>query len=261
MRYVVAATLALSAAVIAQSPPQEFEVAVIKRNISADSSSGGRFGANGQEDLINVSARTLITRAYPSRGSSTIVGLPAWTESERYDATVKADRRRPREESVPMWRALLADRMKLTAHYEPREEMTFDLVFARPDHRLGPQLKPTTCARLNQAAAPSGDRKPCGFSVGPNRLSIGPTTIVALARSLQLQTEALVVDKTGLEGEFDVELTFSPQELGATGAAATPSDAPDFFTAVQEQLGLKLAPSSSQVEVLVIDHVERPSEN
>jgi uncharacterized protein (TIGR03435 family) len=261
MRYVVAGILALSAAVLAQGPPREFEVAVIKRNVSADAASGGRFGANGQEDLTNVSGRTLITRAYPARGSSTIVGLPPWIDSERFDVTVKADRRRPRDETAPMWRALLADRMKLQAHYEPREEMTFDLVFARPDHRLGPQLKPTTCARANQAAAPSGDRKPCGFSVGPNRVWIGPTTIAALARSLQLQTERLVVDKTGLEGEFDVELTFTPRELGATGAAATPTDAPDFFTAVQEQLGLKLAPSSSQVEVLVIDHVEHPSEN
>jgi uncharacterized protein (TIGR03435 family) len=237
-------------------------VAVIKRNVSADSSSGGRLGANGQEDLINVSARTLITRAFPSRGSNTIIGLPSWAEAERYDVTVKSDRRRPRDESVPMWRTLLADRMKLAAHYEPREEMTYDLMFARPDHRLGPQLKPTTCVRFNQAQAPAGDRKPCGFSVGANRVSVGPTTIAALARTLQLQTERLVVDKTGLEGEFDVELTFTPRELGTTaGAAPAPTDAPDFFTALQEQLGLKLVPSTSHVEVLVVDHVERPSEN
>jgi uncharacterized protein (TIGR03435 family) len=70
------------------------------------------------------------------------------------------------------------------------------------------------------------------------------------------------LDKTGLDGEFDVELTFTPRELGsATATAAAPTDAPDFFTAVQEQLGLKLAPSTAQVDVLVIDHIERPSEN
>jgi len=79
---------------------------------------------------------------------------------------------------------------------------------------------------------------------------------------LQGPAERLVIDKTGLEGNFDVDLSFIARQLGAPpNAATTAGDTPDFFTAVQEQLGLRLAPTTSQVEVLVIDHVERPSEN
>jgi uncharacterized protein (TIGR03435 family) len=264
MRYVVI-LLVLTVDVVAQDRiaapvPTEFEVAVIKRNVSADSSSGGRLSANGQQDMNNVSARSLIVQAFPSRGSGTIVGLPSWAETERYDVTVKADRRRPRDEYVPMWRALLADRMKLAAHYEPREEATYDLVFVRADHRLGPGLKPSTCIPLNQT--PAAGQQSCGFSVAPDRVRIGPTTIAALARVLQGEAGRLVVDKTNLVGTFDIDMFFSPRQLtGSNPGAAVPGDAPDFFTALQEQLGLKLVPNTSQVEVLVIDHVERPTEN
>jgi uncharacterized protein (TIGR03435 family) len=267
MRYALLA-LSLIVDVAAQEPiapaiPTEFEVAVIKRNVSGDASSGGRLSANGQQEMINVSARSLVTQAFPSRGSTTIVGVPSWAETDRYDVTVKADRRRPREESAPMWRALLAERMKLAAHYEPREEPTYDLVFARPDHRLGPQLQPTSCVPFNQAAQASrSDRKPCGFSVGATRISIGPTTIAALARVLQGQAGRLVVDQTSLAGNFDIDLSFSPRQLaGDNPTSAAPSDAPDFFTAVQEQLGLKLVANTSTVDVLVIDRIERPTEN
>ena len=259
MRHLLIALLALAVTVSAQSPPGEFEVATIKRNVSADTVSGMRSNANGQQDLTNVTARTLIAQAFPSRGSSQIVGLPSWAEEDRYDVIVKADRRRPRDELVPMWQALLADRMKLTAHYEPREEMAWDLVFARADHRLGPRLTSSTCVPLSQT--PAAGQQSCGFSVGQDHVTIGPTTIAALARVLQGEAGRLVVDKTGLEGNFDVALSFAPRQLGGTPTAAGSGDAPDFFTAVQEQLGLKLVSTSSQVEVLVIDHIERPTEN
>lgn len=260
MRHLLAALTMVGVTVNAQGPPQEFEVATIRRNMSADTATAMRSTANGQQNLTNVTARTLINQAFPSRGSSQIVGLPRWAEEERYDVIVKADRRRPRDEQVPMWRALLVDRMKLTAHYEPREEPVWDLVFARADRRLGPQLRPSTCIPLPQAPAPG--QQPCGFSIAPDHVAIGPTTIAALARVLQGEAGRLIIDKTGLEGSFDVALAFSPRQLGATAsAAAPPADAPDFFTAVQEQLGLKLVSASSRVEVLVIDHIERPTEN
>jgi len=97
----------LAVTVNAQSPPPEFEVATIKRNISADAATLMRSTASGQQDMTNVTARTLVDQAFPSRGSRQIVGLPSWAETERYDVIVKADRRRPRDELVPMWRALL----------------------------------------------------------------------------------------------------------------------------------------------------------
>jgi len=256
VRHALIATLILTTAVLVAQVPGEFEVASIKRNTSADSSSSARSEPTGRQVMTNVSARMLVSQAFPSRGSNQIVGLPSWAESERYDVTVKTDRRRPRDEQIPMWRALLTDRMKLTAHYEAREEPTYDLVFARPDHRLGPQLKPTSCVPLS---APADDKRPrCGFSVNADRIAIGPVTTAALANALRLTAGRLVTDKTGLQGSFDVELSFRPAELGNS---PNPNDAPDFFTAVQEQLGLKLVGSTGSVEVLVIDHIEHPAEN
>jgi hypothetical protein len=95
-----------------------------------------------------------------------------------------------------MWRKLLNDRMKLAAHYEACEEATCDLVFARADHRLGPQLRPSTCT----PAQSDTDDGPTALRLlgGPNRITIAPTTIVALARVLQGEAGRLIVDKTGL---------------------------------------------------------------
>jgi uncharacterized protein (TIGR03435 family) len=247
------------AATPADQPPTEFEVASIKRNSGADSSSSMRSEVNGRQVLTNVSARTIVSQAYPSRGSNQIVGLPAWAESEHYDVIVKADKRRPRDEQLPMWRTLLADRMKLMAHYESREEATYDLVFARGDRRLGPQLKPATCTP--GATAPG--TPPCtGFIMAATHLQVPRTTLGGLAGLLRQGAGRLVVDKTGLDGQYAVDLSYAPPQSGSSAAAApNPGDAPDFFTAVQEQLGLKLVPSTSQVEVLVIDRIERPEEN
>jgi uncharacterized protein (TIGR03435 family) len=266
MRYAVILVVLTAVGVIAQDGtlapiPTEFEVASIKRNTSGDASSNMRSTVNGQQVMVNITARTLITQAFPSRGSALIIGLPAWVGSEHYDVEVKTDRRRPREEQAPLWRKLLADRMKLAAHYEMREEPSYDLVFARADRRLGPQLKPSTCAPLTPPAPVA--QTPCGFQVGTNRIAVGRTTVAALARLLSNSAGRFIVDKTGLEGAFDVDFSFEAPQPGTptTIAAAVPNDTPDFFTAVQEQLGLKLVGSTAQVEVLVIDHVERPAEN
>jgi uncharacterized protein (TIGR03435 family) len=166
--------------------------------------------------------------------------------------------------------------MKLAAHYEPREEPSYDLVFARPDHRLGPQLTPTVCPTPGPRPAPDAKLAPpastpsadadllarCSRLVfGGSPLSLPRMTIGGLTGLLRQSAGRLVIDQTGLDGFFDIELTYTPPRAAGADTAANPGDAPDFFTAVQEQLGFKLVPSTTPVEVLVVDHIERPTEN
>jgi len=274
-------------AAVAQGP-LEFEVASIKVHAPDNSgrfSSSMRTMPNGQIVMTNVSLRTLIGRAYPSRGSQQIINVPAWSDGVYYDVNVKADRPVSRDEQQAMWQALLADRLKLAAHYESREEATFDLVFARADHKLGSKMKPTTCpapapppatgagpvAAAPAVAAPPPSTPRTGADVMAscngilttgNAIFAPRTTAASLAIWLRSPAGRQVIDKTGLDGFFDVEFSYStPRPAGADTGAADPGEPPEFFTAVQDQLGFKLEPSRTMVEVLVLDHVEPPSDN
>jgi uncharacterized protein (TIGR03435 family) len=274
----------LDAAAARQNPsaPLEFEVASIKVHAPDNSgrfSSSMRTMPNGQIVMTNVSLRTLIGRAYPSRGSQQIINVPAWSDGVFYDVNVKANRPVSRDEQQAMWQALLADRLKLAAHYESREEATFDLVFARADHKLGSKMKPTTCpAPAPPPAAGSGPvaappaRTPrtgadvmasCNGILTTGTAIFAPrTTAASLAIWLRSPAGRQVIDKTGLDGFFDVEFSYStPRPAGADTGAADPGEPPEFFTALQDQLGFKLEPSRTKVEVLVLDHIDPPSEN
>ena len=201
-----------------------------------------------------------------------IVGIPDWMMRERYDVTAKPPAGWTREQlgqAMPaMWRAIFADRMKLVAHVEQREKDANVLVLARSDGRLGPGLAPSTldCTPRPDAApqtlpqtVPSLQerRNRCGMSMGRGVIVSGSVTLVELARSMSGLAGGEIEDRTGLKGAYSVELTFSLQRSGG----ASVNDAPDFFTAVQEQLGLKLQREKRMMPVFVIDHVERPSAN
>ena len=266
----------------ADPPPLEFEVASIKLHPPDNS---GRFQSsmrtlpNKQMVLTNVSLRTLVGRGYPSRGSQQILGFPTWAEGKYYDVTVKANRQVSRDEQQEMWRVLLADRLKLAAHYESREEATYDLVFARTDRRLGPKMKASTCPPPTPptpgtpppAAAPGPPVRRTGAEVMASCngvLTTGSaifaprTNVSGLVIWLRGPAGRQVIDKTGLDGVFDVEFSYStPKPAGADAAPVDPNEPPEFFTALQDQLGFKLEPSKTQVEVLVVDHLEPPTEN
>ena len=269
----------VNVAVVAQSAapaaagPAEFEVASIKRNTSGEPRMAMRTLPSGEEMLTNVAASLLVGTAYPTDGGPTF-GLPAWASSERYDVVVKAPQRPSREQRLEMWRALLADRMKLAAHYETREQDSYDLVLARTDGRLGPQLKPSTldCSQPARGGGPGGAPTApptpeqaaarCGFMGTGRGVYSGAMTMSSLAGMLRGPSGRYVVDKTGLQGTYSVSLTYAPQ--GTTPGSVpelVADDAPTVFTALQEQLGLKLQPSTAAVRVVVIDHVERPTEN
>jgi len=285
----------VGAFVIAQTPPPSpqsqapsadtpaFEVASVKPNKSGDGrvmigmQPGGRFTAT------NVPLRMLIRNAYQLQDAQ-LVGGPDWIASDRFDIMAKAEGDPPPTPPGTagpiqlMLRTLLADRFKLVVHNETRELPIYALVLARSDGRLGPQLRPAAvdCAAMAAArgrggpppALPQpGERPTCGMRIGPGQMAGGGFPLSQFATTLSQFVQRGVVDRTGLTGNFDLDLTWTPDFQGRGGPP--PPGAPDLppidpngpsiFTAVQEQLGLKLDSQKGPVDVLVIDRVEQPT--
>jgi len=299
MRIALSALLLVAAAVdvFSQTPPAPetsgltFEVVSVKRNTTgALGSNGSGERPDGTFTLLNVPVVTLIGRAYPSNMPipvDSVPGLPDWAavRGERYDIVAKSSLSRPAtvDERRAMVRALLADRFKLATHMENREQQTYDLVFARGDHRLGPNIKPSEpgCeAKLAaeraamEAAHAEGKQQPPPM---PNRNGKTPSclawimglpvegdiTMDLLSSGLRLATLRPVTNKTGLAGSYRIKLTFDfgASSLRGPEVAPNPDAPPTIFVALQEQLGLKLDLVKVTKETLVIDHIERPTEN
>jgi uncharacterized protein (TIGR03435 family) len=277
----------------------EFEVASIKRNTnSTPTPTGPPPGPNtGQITLTWIPARFLATRAYPDLTTPIIVeGLPAWADSERYDVTAKFHPGATPAEQAEMWKTLLAERMKLQAHYETKPRNGYRLVLARADQRLGPQMTPATItcppadattaapapaavreiamAVLSQRRAPTAQEEAtllsqCSSMGIGDRLYAGSVDMKGLAQSLQFlaRLDGPIADATGLEGRYAIKLWAARAALAplttAPGAAVEPSvdDAPSLFNALTDQLGLKLERTTVDGKVLVVDHIERPTEN
>jgi uncharacterized protein (TIGR03435 family) len=197
-----------------------------------------------------------------------VSGYPDWVRNETYDIVAKPapGSNATREQRGEMMRNMLIDRMKVAGHVQEEERNAFALVVARRDGRLGPQLTPSTldCTAQGPAApspAPSPDApRRCGMRMGPGTIESGGIRLDQLVNSFTGLAGGFVTNRTGLEGYYAVTLTFAPRRLTAT---STPSDggAPQFVTALQEQLGLKLVPEKLVVKVFVIDHIERPTPN
>src|SRR3954468_2530033 len=259
---------------LAAQAPLEFEVASIKRNTSGDRGNSMRSMPDGTEVMVNSPISTFIGAAYPSQ-SGQYVGLPDWARTERYDVTVKAPAGTTREQERQMWRALFAERMKLAAHDETTEQPIYNLVLARTDGRLGPKLKPSAhdCIAESAAARQGGGPPPplttdadfldsCGMRMGAGRIIGGGMTMQGFTFNLRGLSGRVVQDKTGLKGFYAMDFTYAePNQGGGTPRAGDPTDAPSVFTALQEQLGLKLEPDKMLLQHVVIDHIERPTEN
>jgi uncharacterized protein (TIGR03435 family) len=181
-----------------------------------------------------------------------------------------------------MMRNLLAERFKLVARLEKKEMPIYSLVLARPDGKLGPKIEvsKTDCAALAGArrgggpppAPPQpGERPSCGMFMGIGSLAAGGVSMTQLAQALSPQVNRIIVDKTGLTGQYAFNLDFTPDQLpraGGPGPALPPGapplppvdpNGPSLFTAIQEQLGLKLEATRGPVDVLVIESVEQPT--
>jgi uncharacterized protein (TIGR03435 family) len=237
---------------------------------------------NGRFTATNATPRGLVLRAY-GLVDSQLIGAPDWLNTERYhvDARAAAPVDGP-ESLMPLVRTLLVDRFKLKVHPETRELPSYVLTFARRDRQLGMQIRPTQtdCTRATtltveevRAAARDG-WPPCGMQYvvsyvtnvsGTNAVKMrfrrSGITLAALATALQPTVNRPVVDQTGLEGRFDVEYSFAPQPPTPGVESPFGPEAPPLFVALEEQLGLKLESRRMQVPVLVVDSIERPSEN
>jgi uncharacterized protein (TIGR03435 family) len=222
----------------------------------------------GGVTMINVPLRAIVQFAYGINTPSRIIGHPDWTNVERFDIQARPPQGQTGVEQMrPMLQALLADRFKMVARPDKREVQSYALVKARPDRPLGAGLKPSTAKCTGggvltpaPAVASNPDAVPCGVRPGgAGRILLIGVPMAQLAPLISLVVQRPVVDRTGITGNFDIEMTFSPGQ--APGGDLGNPDSPSIFTALEEQLGLKLDAEREVVEVLVIDRIERPSEN
>jgi uncharacterized protein (TIGR03435 family) len=187
-----------------------------------------------------------------------LAGVPDWVTSENYDISAEPDAEG--EPSIKQWRSmvkkLMADRFQLKFHYEKRELTVYTLTVAK----TGPKM----------TTSQSDPSMVAGLGFGPpGNFGATNATIAGFAEAMgQAVLDRPVLDQTGLTGRFDFRLTWTADEtqFGAVGgykpaATENPDAPPDIFTAIQEELGLKLVSTKAPVDVLVIDHIERPSAN
>ena len=202
-----------------------------------------------------------------------IEGGPNWIHSERFDIDATSDG----HPSIlmmqgPMMQKLLEDRFKLKIHRETRQGPVYELALGKAAPTLKP-LQDGSCTPVVVGRPlpllPDGQRR-CRNMVSPNSVDFEGGTLSMFAGSLGMLLDRPVIDKTGITSYFEIHLAFSPDdsaaprpvtpEPGASAAVRLP-DGPSIFQAIQQQLGLRLVPAKGPVGVLVIDHIERPSEN
>lgn len=275
----------LAATLTGQTPPRAaFEVATLKRNPNCEMDP--RSGPSpGRVELRCLPLRAYIRMAYgvftggsPNIRRVEVLGGPSWLDNERYDLSAKAAGPASTAEMMgPMLQALLEERLQLKTHTEPRETAVFELTVLPGKLKLEP-IAEGACTPLELFAMPKpGDTtKYCGG--GSQRMTADRTTIAdwtgvtmdELAnRMLSAIVERQVVNRTRLDGRYDIHVEFvRPARPGmvsingqpAPAPTSDPAAGPSIFTALQS-LGLKLTPGKAPLDVIVIDRVERPSEN
>jgi uncharacterized protein (TIGR03435 family) len=278
--------LAVSAiAVPAQTPVggPKVEVATIHRNKDSEA---GRAAAppgtpipparvlvlpGGRLNAMGISTMELIRDAYgyTNRPASDVTG-PGWLDVERFDVVIKGDRPEfgPGQpfgmlplDAAGLVRDFLTDRFKLKVRTEKRERGIYELRMLRSDRKLGPGLTPSEGSCIS-IYAPAGPQPRCEFVLGGGRgVQLGNVTMPELAMFFSVfpAVNTAVVDKTDLTGTFNVKM--SAFVGGGVANAAADDPRPQMFTAVQDMLGLKLERVRGQVDVVIVERVERPTEN
>jgi uncharacterized protein (TIGR03435 family) len=253
----------------AAAPAIAFEAVTVKANKSSDKNAGLRSPHDSDSiTATNLPLFYIVLFTYNFNHVNLVEGLPDWTATERFDVTAKvapADldtfHKLTGAQRMVMFQRVLADRFKLQVHREPREVPVYNLVVAAGGVKMK-QAKP-------------GDPYPNGLedTYGKNMVISEPGKLEAqagvmtdLAALLSHLGERQVVDKTGLAGKYDFTLLWPPDQAEISnpgGLGSPPSDAsgPSLFTALRDQLGLKLEPATGPVEYFVVDHIERPLEN
>jgi uncharacterized protein (TIGR03435 family) len=273
-----------------------FEVASVKPNTSGGPGMRIGFQPGGRFTASNMTLREMIRIAYQVQPFQ-LTGGPGWIDSERFDVTAKAEGDVPPAQMWLMMRTLVAERFNVAVRHETREMPIYALVLARSDGRMGERLRPAgpDCLALTIPAGmpapppppggpgrggpgpagrgpggPGGPGSPgsndpngppaCPTIFGPGFMSARRTTMAQFARGLANQVRRVIVDRTGLTGNFDADLEFTPEFRPPAPPDAPPinipSDGPSIFTALQEQLGLKLDSHRGPVEMVVVERAE-----
>jgi bla regulator protein BlaR1 len=279
----------------AAPPRPHFEVASIKLNKACGNlRAGGGAPIHGRVSFSCYAVSDLIQSAYARwangpnpRPAVKVLGLPGWSDSLLYDVEAKSEGNAPPDQMWgPMMQVLLEDRFKLKIHRETRELPAYALVVAKGGIKA-PPVAEGGCVDLNVnelklsqepgAPFPKLCGRPVSGAKGGNlSLDVFGGTMRRLCDLLSSRLDRPAIDRTGIAGKFDFHLEFSPlraevdptagpRTAGDTAAPSSFSDStstgPSIFTAMQQQLGLRLEATTAPVEVLMVDHVERPSEN
>jgi uncharacterized protein (TIGR03435 family) len=276
---IATAMIVVSLVLSAQNPPPAFEAASIKE--TKDLPRGPNAFAPDRFSRSYISLVQLLIYVHQVADFQ-ILGGPDWVRTTRFTVEAKAEGRPTADQMRLMVQRLLEERFALKVHKETRELPRYALVMAREDKRLGPTLKPSKIDCPAIVAARGPDYRPpigprpwesprCGLMVG---LGGGSMTIMLegqpiseFVRTLQTNAGRVIVDRTGLTGTFDVvfqtEMTRTnlPPGLELPGATSTPPEGLSLFTALPEQLGLKLESERGPVDVIVIDSAQMPTPN
>ncbi len=265
MRGIPIVALALAVSVVkaqgpatAQGTAAAFEVATIKPT-ALDAKAGRYITMQGTNRFVAkyYTLKLLIAAAY-DLSPKVISGGPGWSDDKHFDieALTPGDTRPARPEQMAMLRTLLNERFKLSFHREAKEFS----IYALEVDKGGPKLKESTAAASDPAQLISTVYPPARIHLPAKNATMGD--FVSLMQRALLDRP--VVDKTGLTGRYDFDLDWAPDETqfgGEVPVAPADAQAPPFFTAIEQQLGLRLEAMRGMVEALVIDHAEPPSAN
>jgi len=245
----------------------QFDVISVKPDKTASGMSSLRLTPDGFS-AQNVAAHMLLLEAHQLNADQ-LVGEPAWTKNENFDIEAKvagpdvaALAKLSFNQRRSMFRQILVEQFKLTTHTETRQLPVYVMTVAKG----GPKFK----EHVPDPAHPERENGQGRFNVGPDKITTQGTTMAYFLSFLAQKVGRTFVDNTGLTGRYDITLKWTPDDVAAAsqpkadgGPAPTPAadSSPSIFTAIQEQLGLKLESAKGPVQVLVVDHIERPSEN
>jgi bla regulator protein blaR1 len=265
-------------------PAITFDAASVRQNTGGGRDSSSRAG-NGNVAIRSMPLAAVLLNAFQVQPAQ-IIGGPSWMTSDRFDIVAKSGPETSDSDLKLMLQNLLIERFAIKARIETRSLPVYALVFARSDRRLGPDLQADPCETPSSGPGPCGSG-PGTSTTGPARsagagaggggggrgggtgaapggsgssgsgMSSSGLTMARFAEMLSRSVDRAVIDRTGLEGGYTMKLRFSAPR--PPGAGDPPADAPpDLFTALQEQLGLKLESTRGPVEVLVIDSAQHP---
>ena len=267
--WIAAATLMATSAQSSLAPPAaatdprriSFDVVSIKRDKTGLGPATIQSPPNGDSITItNMSLRMMVGIAYDLPLHDQITGLPGWADTDSYDLNAKVATSDlpafhmllPRQRS-PMLQPVLESCFHMNSHYQARELPAYALIIAKNGVKL---------TEVTPAIGPNGLKDPGGIRrVGRAEIVAEGAPIANLLDVLAQQLGRPVVDQTGLKGNYNFTLQWTPDSGSTTSSDAAANSGPSIFTAVQEQLGLKLQAIKTPTQTLVIDHIERPEEN